>query len=91
MDKLGKMLQTARKKKGLTQAETAKKIGWVNGNAYGQLENGCSVNNGYKRVPQRGVLVRLSKLFGADYKKLAEGAIDRVIDNKRRIYFGKNA
>lgn len=89
MDQLGKVLAGARKKKNMTQGDVAKKMKWVSASVYGQLENGCRVGTGYKRVPQKGVLVRLSKMLKTPYKTLAEAAIERLVDNKRMTYFGK--
>lgn len=89
MDTLGQLLKTAREKKGWTRVFVSEQLGWGRGCFYNHLENTTMVGAGHHaRVPTPAALERLSEVLGISYKKLGEAAIERLVANKRRHYFG---
>lgn len=90
MDKLGILLKAGRVKQGLTQTEVSIAMGWGRGCLYAHLENATETGKKkHKRIPRKEAVKELSKLLKLSYRELAEAAIERTLDNKRKLYFGR--
>lgn len=76
--KISEYLKLERKKRCLTQAEMAKKLG-VNRSTYATYESGWVDKDGCKRVPQSSVAKRIAKLTGCSVEY-----VDQLIENERR-------
>lgn len=90
MDKLSTLLKIARDKKKWTQGEVSKRMGWGESCLYSHLESGVGTGKGkHMRVPQKESAVALAKVLKIPYAELAEACIERMAENKRKLYFGK--
>lgn len=89
-DELGRLIREGREKKGYSQLEVSQRLKWGRGSFFSHLENATPTGKGgHARVPNRDAVEQLAEILGVSYKKLALAAIERVVANRKRVYFGK--